>query len=1213
MNAFALPPETSRLPDPYRDELPLVRALAAPLQALDWAAVVDQARPWVQQVRANPAPFWAMESLLREYPITSAEGLALMRLAEALLRVPDAETAIALTADQLGRADFDGGSDGPHKMLAGLAASAISLSKKFLPDAESDGGLMKRLGAQTVVAATVRAIQLLGRQFVLGRNIQEAMKEADAARKAQAAPGRPRQPDASGAQGHQLRFSYDMLGEGARTERDAERYQASYLNAIAAIAGGRKAESPEGSDGISIKLSALFSRYEVLQRERVYAELLPRVWQLVEKAAQANINLTIDAEEVDRLELSLELLDALAARIATHFPQWRGFGLAVQAYQTRARDVVEAVAAIARRHGLRFMVRLVKGAYWDGEIKRAQEQGLPCYPVYTHKPHTDVSYLACAQALLQHHDVIYPQFASHNAGTIAAILQMARALGARFEMQRLHGMGEGVYREVLKDGAIPCRVYAPVGEHRDLLAYLVRRLLENGANSSFVHQLADPTVAPEELLASPMTQIQEAAALPLPVALYRDAAGRGRDNSAGLDLAVPEQRQPLLDALAACTVPTLTEASPDEVDAVMARLQGGFAGWNATPVAERAAVLRRAADALQAQLPQYCALLVKEAYKSFGDAISEVREAIDFLRYYADEAERLAADGVVLNGRGVFVCISPWNFPLAIFAGQVVAALAAGNAVAAKPAEQTPAVAAACVALLHAAGVPQDAVQLVHGRGETVGARLVAAPQTAGVCFTGSTQVAQIINRQLAAKPGAAALPLIAETGGLNAMIVDSTALPEQVIDAVVQSAFRSAGQRCSALRLLAVHEAVADGVIEMLRGAVKELRVGDSADLATDVGPLIDDEAFQGVSREVQRLKREATLIAEAVPADACPRLLPPVAVELPTIASLKQEIFGPVLHVVRWSGDVDAVVREINALGYGLTLGIQTRIDSRALRLASEARIGNVYVNRNIIGAVVGVQPFGGEGMSGTGPKAGGPHYLLRFAAQPKVEATEAAPASALATTGNAADLGPLFSAHEAWAERPLDERATALERASAGQPPGVAGAWRTLGAAARRALVDVKLPGPTGESNELRLHGRGVIAVLAQGASTEELARALGAALVAGNAVAVVGGGDTAQELRTALMRGGVAAAAMQLLPADQLGAVLRAVKLAGVIAPAALQLAAQRELAGRDGAILPVVPMVELADARQLYRLVAEQTLTINTAAAGGNAALLAGVH
>lgn len=1195
MTAFPLPPETTRLPDPYREELPEVRALAEQLRSLNWSAVLDQARPWVQQVRANPAPFWAMESLLREYPITSAEGLALMRLAEALLRVPDAETAIALTADQLGRAQFDGESDGPHKVFAGLAASAISLSKKFLPDAEAEAGLIKRLGAQTVVAATVRAIQLLGRQFVLGRNIQEAMQEADAARREQA----------------QLRFSYDMLGEGARTERDAERYQASYLNAIAAIAGGRRADTPEGSDGISIKLSALFTRYEVLQRERVHATLLPRVWQLVEQAAAANINLTIDAEEVDRLELSLELFEAVAARIAAQFPQWRGFGLAVQAYQTRARAVVEEVAAIARRHGLRFMVRLVKGAYWDGEIKRAQEQGLAAYPVFTHKPHTDVSYLACAQALLQHHDVIYPQFASHNAGTIAAILQMARALGAKFEMQRLHGMGEGVYREVLKDGSIPCRVYAPVGEHRDLLAYLVRRLLENGANSSFVHQLADPSVAPEQLLASPLTLVRERSSLPLPVDLYRDARGQGRDNSSGLDLAVPAHRQPLLDALAACKVPVLAEATEAEVDATMTRLQDGFARWNATPVAERAAVLRRAADLLQAQLPQYCALLVKEAFKGFGDAISEVREAIDFMRYYADEAERLAADGVALQGRGVFVCISPWNFPLAIFAGQVVAALAAGNAVAAKPAEQTPAIARDCVALLHAAGVPADALQLLHGRGETVGARAVAAPQTAGVCFTGSTQVAQIINRQLANKPGAVALPLIAETGGLNAMLVDSTALPEQVIDAVVQSAFRSAGQRCSALRLLVVHEAVADGVIEMLRGAVKELRVGDTADLATDVGPLIDGEAFEAIAGEVARLKREATLIAEATIADARPRLLPPVAVEIPSIAALQREIFGPVLHVVRWRGDVDAVIREINALGYGLTLGIQTRIDSRALRLASQARIGNVYVNRNIIGAVVGVQPFGGEGLSGTGPKAGGPHYLLRFAAQPAIEPLAEAPA--IATTGGGADLTALFKAHEAWAARPATQRIGALERAVAGQREDIAAAWRALAEHARPALADRDLPGPTGESNALRLHGRGVFALLAQGASPLELAQALGAALVAGNAVAVVGGGDTAQDLRQALLRGGIAAGAIELLPADALGAVLRAPRLAGVIAAAPLLRAAQRELAGRDGAILPLVPTAEAAQPRQLYRFFAEQTLTINTAAAGGNAALLAGVH
>src|SRR6218665_1025898 len=823
MSAFALPPEANRLPDPYREEIAIVNALAQGLQGrLDWPAVIAHAAPWVQQVRANPARFWAMESLLREYPISSAEGLSLMRLAEALLRVPDAETAIALTADPLGRADFEGGPEGPHKMLAGLAASAISLSKKFLPDAEAEAGLFKRLGAQTVVAATVRAIQLLGRQFVLGRSIQEAMGEADAARKIQ----------------RQLRFSYDMLGEGARTERDAERYQASYLSAIGAIAGGRKADSPEAADGISIKLSALFSRYEVLQRERVFAELLPRVWQLIERAAQANINLTIDAEEVDRLELSLDVLDTLAARIAGAYPQWRGFGLAVQAYQTRALDVVHEVAAIARKHGLKFMVRLVKGAYWDGEIKRAQELGVTHYPVFTHKQHTDVSYLACARALIQHADVIYPQFATHNAGTIGAIVQMARATGAKFEMQRLHGMGEGVYREVLKDGSIPCRVYAPVGEHKDLLAYLVRRLLENGANTPFVHQLADVNVQVPELLGSPLAEVQAQGALPLPVALYP-----GRPNSTGADLTDLAQRQPLQQALATVDVLPVAQAHAGDVDAAMEALAFGFPAWNATPVQARAAILRRAADALDARLAEFCALLVKEAYKTQADCVAEVREAVDFLRYYADQAEL----DTELRGGGVFVCISPWNFPLAIFAGQVVAALVAGNTVAAKPAEQTPAVAARFVALLHEAGVPADALALQHGPGHTVGAALVAHPLVAGVCFTGSTAVAKAINRALAAKDGPI-VPLIAETGGINAMVVDSTALPEQVVDAVVQSAFRSAGQRCSALRLLCVHEAIADGVIEMILGAAKELSLGEPAALSTDIGPVIDREAFDNI-----------------------------------------------------------------------------------------------------------------------------------------------------------------------------------------------------------------------------------------------------------------------------------------------------------------------------------------------------------------------------
>ena len=978
---------SSALGPPCRDEIAVVQKLLGALNAgggLDWAGVIDLARPWIAAVRDKPAPFWAMESLLREYPISSAEGLALMRLAEALLRVPDLETAVALTADQLGNAQFDASSGGPHQMLATLSASAISLSKKFLPQSEGDTGLFKRLGAQTVVAATVRAIQLLGRQFVLGRSIQEAMGEAASARKQQ--PG--------------LRFSYDMLGEGARTEADAQRYLASYLNAIHAIAAGNiAADGPESADGISIKLSALFSRYEDAQRERVFAELLPRVWQLIEPAAKADLNLTIDAEESDRLELSLDVLDALAARIAQQFPRWRGFGLALQAYQTRALQVVDEVARIARLHGLRFMVRLVKGAYWDGEIKRAQELGLAGYPVFTHKHHTDIAYLACARALIGHHTLILPQFATHNAGTIAAIARMAQAQAqaqaqdgaatpVRYELQRLHGMGEAVYREVLAAlPEVPLRIYAPVGEHRDLLAYLVRRLLENGANSSFVHQLADDAVSAEALLRSPLRPAQHPGQ-PAPAALY----GNSRRNSAGLDLAVPEQRSPLLAAVAATRVPSVAETRPDQVGPTMDRLQAGQIAWNARPVAERAAVLRRAADLLQSRMADYCGLLTAEAGKTLADGVGELREAVDFCRYYAAQAEaRLQPQALPgptgesnelrLHGRGVFVCISPWNFPLAIFAGQVVAALVAGNAVAAKPAEQTPAVAAAFVALLHEAGVPADALALLHGPGETIGAALVAHPANAGVCFTGSTPVAKLIQRALAAGDGPI-LPLIAETGGLNVMVVDSSALPEQVIDAVVQSAFRSCGQRCSALRLLLVHERIADGLITMLAGAMAELQAGPAADLATDVGPVIDAQAHAGLARQVARLENSARLIARSPLPDALAAThIAPVAFELAQLEDLHDEVFGPVLHVLRWNGDVDALVARINRLGHGLTLGIQTRIDSRALRIAETARVGNVYVNRNMIGAVVGVQPFGGEGLSGTGPKAGGPHYLYRF----------------------------------------------------------------------------------------------------------------------------------------------------------------------------------------------------------------------------------------
>ena len=1001
-----------RLPNPYRPEASIVaQRLNTLANTLDWASAAKAAAPWVQAVRENPPPFWAMESLLKEYPISSAEGLALMRLAEALLRVPDAETAIALTADQLGRADFDSATD---SALTRLSSAAIALSKKFLPPSvrpelvegastnsarTANGiGLLGKLGAKTVVAATLRAVQLLGHQFVLGQTIAEAMKVADATRK--------KIPN--------LRFSYDMLGEGARTDADALSYLSSYKNAIISIAikstntparGINIGKNVAQNDGISIKLSALHPRYEEAQHSRVMAELVPRVWGLCELAAKANINLTIDAEEADRLELSLDVFEALAAQVAEKFPQWEGFGLAMQAYQTRALELIKHVTALARKYKLKLMCRLVKGAYWDSEIKRAQELGLPHYPVFTHKHHTDVSYLACAKALLDAPDAIYPQFATHNAATIAAILQMAAKTGAPFELQRLHGMGEGVYREVLKNPLISCRVYAPVGAHRDLLAYLVRRLLENGANSSFVHQLTDASVEMAELLISPL-RLEPHSAFVLPPKLFGETAA-ARKNSSGLDLTVETMRTPLLAAYATTSVPVVAEYAVAAIPEALKSSLASYKTWSKTAVSDRAAILRTAADILDAQLPTFCALLVKEAFKTWGDAVSEVREAVDFLRYYADEAERVMApialpsqNGEVTLGvtgetnelrliaRGPWVCISPWNFPLAIFAGQVAAALATGNTVLAKAAEQTPGVAQAMVALLHGAGVPAGALQLLHGAGDTVGAALVAAPGVAGVVFTGSTQVAKIINRALAAKDGPI-VPLIAETGGINAMLVDSTALPEQVADAVVQSAFRSAGQRCSALRLLCVHESIADGVIEMIQGAAKELRMGDTADLATDVGPVIDREAYNNIQNHLNRLNMISkplldSVVTDSSAANSIANIIPPAAFELNAISDIGAEIFGPVLHVVRWGGDPAEVIAQINALGYGLTLGIQTRIDSRAQALARAAHVGNVYINRNMIGAVVGVQPFGGEGLSGTGPKAGGPHYLYRFCAE-------------------------------------------------------------------------------------------------------------------------------------------------------------------------------------------------------------------------------------
>ncbi|GGD37115.1 L-glutamate gamma-semialdehyde dehydrogenase [Pseudoxanthomonas indica] len=968
-----------RLPTPYRPESDVVTPLLASLEALDWEAASRDAVGWIEQVRASRPSSFAMESLLREYPLSSAEGLALMRLAEALLRVPDAQTAMRLTADQLSRADFSEVSD---SWLATLTRHAIGLSKKMLGDDGQREGFLAKVGGKAVVAATVRAVQLMGNQFVMGQTLDEALATARKQRKAHAG----------------LRWSYDMLGEGARTDADALAYLDKYRVAIATLAAQRDRSVPvERADGISIKLSAIDARFEALQRDHVMAVLVPRVRELAQAAAAADINLTIDAEESERLEISLEVFEAVAREVAALYPQWQGFGLAVQAYQTRALDVIAEVVRIARAHGQRFMVRLVKGAYWDYEIKRAQELGLPAFPVFSHRHHTDIAYLACAQAMLAAPDALYPQFAGHNAGTIAAVLQMARAAGVPFELQRLHGMGEAVHAQVRAQYPdVGLRVYAPIGAYESLLAYLVRRLLENGANSSFVNQLGDERIAPAALVPS-LLRLSAHSGVTLPLDLFE-----GRRNTAGLDPTSADMATSLQAAWITADLATPPETAVDDIGQIVDTLAAAQRGWNALAVEARADILDRAADALERDLPLWCALIVREGHRTWADAIPEVREAADFCRYYAQQAREWMATRTLrsitgerntwrLRGRGVWACISPWNFPLAIFAGQVVAALVTGNTVAAKPAEQTPGVAARFIALLHDCGVPRDVLIGVYGAGDT-GAALVAHPQIAGVAFTGSTAVAKVIARTLAGKDGPI-VPLIAETGGINAMIVDATALLEQVVDAVVQSTFRSAGQRCSALRLLCVQEDMADGLLEMLRGAIGLLRVGAPSDLASDLGPVIDAEALAKLQQQIAQLEQQARLIARAeLPADLANGIAP-VAFEIDAIEHAGEEIFGPVLQVVRWRGEIEPVVERINALGYGLTLGVQTRIDQRASQIADSAHAGNVYINRNMIGAVVGVQPFGGEGLSGTGPKAGGPLYLTRFCSESTLSINTAA----------------------------------------------------------------------------------------------------------------------------------------------------------------------------------------------------------------------------
>ena len=1098
-------------------------------------------------IRAARTGAGGVDALMLEFSLESNEGVALMCLAEALLRIPDAATRNRLIRDKIGRGDWRAHVGKSPSLFVNAAAWGLLVTGTLI-DSRSDTALeravtsMLRKGGEPMIRKGVDlAMRMLGRQFVTGRTIEEALANA-------------REREARG-----YRFSFDMLGEAALTAADADRYHAAYVHAIEAIGQAAAGAGARAGPGISIKLSALHPRYTALQRVRVMQELLPRVTVLAALARKYRIGFNIDAEEADRLELSLDILAALAADPA--LADWDGLGFVVQAYQRRARDVIEWVVALARLHRRRLMVRLVKGAYWDTEIKRAQVDGLADYPVFTRKVHTDVSYLACAHAMLAAPDAVYPQFASHNAFTIAAIHTLAG--DADYEFQCLHGMGESVYDQIVGAGALhrPCRIYAPVGSHETLLAYLVRRLLENGANSSFVNRIVDPAVDIADLVHDHVARAQVTGGtthprIPLPSDLFVD-----RRNSRGMDCAddavlatlsnsvnAPQPMHRVAPLLAVSLLliarEEITIRNPadhadivgialaaDAADAEAAVTAAVGSAWPKVSAHERAQMLEGAADALEADRLAFIALLVREAGKTMPNAVGEVREAVDFCRYYAAQARR------ELNGttpRGPMVCIAPWNFPLAIFMGQAVAALAAGNPVLAKPAEQTPCIAAAVVSLLHRAGIPACALQLLPGRGEIVGAALVADPRIAGVLFTGSTPVAQAINRTLAQRDDAPLL--VAETGGINAMIVDSSALPEQVVQDAISSAFDSAGQRCSALRLLCVQEDVAATVLPMLQGAMQELAVGDPRQLATDIGPVIDADAHAALVAHIARMRAAGAPIHQLAlpPALSAGTWFPPTLIELADPAQLTHEVFGPVLHVVRFrENGLAALLRAINAPGYGLTHGIQTRIDETVAFIGSRVRAGNIYVNRNIVGAVVGVQPFGGDGLSGTGPKAGGPYYL-----------------------------------------RQLVRGGEAVTPAAMAQP--------------------VALPGPTGEANTLALLPRGRVACIA--ASEAALNMQVDLALAFGNTV-ILAGSPAAQRIAQRV------GAACEVV-ADPLAVAPDAVLFDGT-GEAAAQ--ARQRLAAQDGALVSLV--VSRDGAYDTSRLVCERTLSINTTASGGNASLL----
>lgn len=1216
----------------------------------------ERARQLVVEIRKQQEGKGGVDALLNEFALSTEEGVVLMCLAEALLRVPDKATAESLIRDKLADGDWGAHIGNSDSIFVNASSWGLLMTGKLVNYSDNHKkqqfGLLKRtvgrLGEPVIREAVRYAMKIMGTQFVMGRTINEAVERAV-------------ETESKG-----YTYSYDMLGEGARTMEDANRYFKSYEQAIEAIGIAAAGKGPKKSPGISIKLSAIHPRYEFSHRDRVVNEIIPRLKELALKAKAYDIGFTVDAEEADRLDISLDIIEAVF--LDHDLDGWEGFGIAVQAYQKRAifvMDWIQSLTKIARR---KMMVRLVKGAYWDSEVKISQAEGYEDFPVFTRKPSTDVSYQACAKKLLDMRDSVYPQFATHNAYTVATILEMT-SNHQGFEFQRLHGMGESLYDQVVQNDRVPCRVYAPVGQHADLLAYLVRRLLENGANSSFVNNIVDETIPVESLLNDPVETVQQwqdkyHPQIPLPHELYKGFEVKDRVNSKGIDLTDVDQLTAMkanLDSWLNANLetqdnplakkegdkPVRNPANHSEIigylshddeaamATIMTQAHSAFATWSQTPVSERAELLLKVADKLEQNRDELIGLCLKEAGKITVDAVAEVREAVDFCRYYANRAQTLFADQS-LQPRGVVLCISPWNFPLAIFLGQVTAAIVTGNTVVAKPAEQTSKIAVRTIEMMLEAGVPQHVVNPVIARGSKVGQVIVPDERVQGVMFTGSTATGNWISQKLAERTGEP-VPLIAETGGQNCMVVDSTALPEQVVDDVIASGFQSAGQRCSALRVLFLQEDIADKVIHMLKGAMAELHVGDPSQLSTDIGPVIDEKALGALQSHVEYLKTNGTLHYQCKGPDMgdighyffVPRLY-----EIKDLSVLKEEVFGPCVHIIRFKGtQIDNVIDQINGTGFGLTMGIHTRIEAKSQYLAARSRAGNIYVNRNMIGAVVGVQPFGGSGLSGTGPKAGGPLYLTRLVKEPangqERNLTEMQ-LSSLKASFDGSDhaknaVNNMVSAAKrqefAWSHSPLNARISIVRQMLASLTSSHGTGYEHALEKARQQLLMIErklaepaiLPGPTGESNKLYMESRGVVVCMRdRDTSFEYWLLSVISALAAGNTVIALVDEKhmtQAQACFKAIQKTGVDKGIFQIAGLSQTEVILNHNHVAGVAidTQSAMKTFISQMIAARKGEIIALI--TANTSTSLFYRMVSEKTITIDTTAAGGNASLM----